>query len=68
MEFTVQEIAKSLEAEFFGDPKIKVTSITEPSLASEHDIALAIHPKYLDDLNGTSAKCCLLYTSPSPRD
>ena len=23
MEFTVQEIAKSLEAEFFGDPKIK---------------------------------------------
>ncbi|NCX59083.1 MAG: UDP-3-O-(3-hydroxymyristoyl)glucosamine N-acyltransferase, partial [Rhodobacteraceae bacterium] len=45
MEFTVQEIAKSLEAEFFGDPKIKVTSIAEPSLASEHDIALAIHPK-----------------------
>ena len=37
MEFTVQEIADSLEAEFFGDPKIKVTSIAEPSLASEHD-------------------------------
>jgi len=60
MEFTVQEIANSLEAEFFGDPKIKVTSIAEPSLASEHDIALAIHPKYLDDLNGTSAECALL--------
>ena len=60
MEFTVQEIAKSLEAEFFGDPKIKITSIAEPSLASEHDIALAIHPKYLDDLNGTSAECALL--------
>ena len=56
MEFTVKEIAKSLEAEFFGDPKIKITSIAEPSLASERDIALAIHPN------------CLLYTSPSPRD
>ena len=44
----------------FGDPKIKITSIAEPSLASEHDIALAIHPKYLDDLNGTSAECALL--------
>ena len=39
MEFTVQEIAESLEAEFFGDQKIKITSIAEPSLASEHDIA-----------------------------
>ena len=30
MEFTVQEIAKSLEAEFFGDPNIKISSIAEP--------------------------------------
>ena len=29
-------------------------------MASEHDIALAIHPKYLDDLKGPSAECALL--------
>ena len=68
MEFTVQEIAKSLEAEFFGDPKIKISSIAEPSLASERDIALAIHPKYLDDLNGTSAECALLTKGVDWRD
>ena len=60
MEFTVQEIAKSIGAEFFGDPQIKVSSVAEPKTASELDIALAINPEYLDDLKNTSAKCALL--------
>ena len=60
MKFTVQEIAKSIGAEFFGDPEIKVSSVAEPKLASELDIALAINPKFLDDLKDTSAKCALL--------
>ena len=53
MEFTVQEIAKSIGAEFFGDPQIKVSSVAEPKTASELDIALAINPEYLDDLKNT---------------
>jgi UDP-3-O-[3-hydroxymyristoyl] glucosamine N-acyltransferase len=60
MKFTVKEIANSIGAEFFGDPLIKVSSVAEPKLASELDIALAINPKYLDDLKDTSAKCALL--------
>ncbi len=60
MKFTVQEIANSIGAEFFGDPQIKISSVAEPKLASELDIALAINPKYLDDLKDTSAKCALL--------
>ena len=60
MKFTVQEIAKSIGAEFFGDQQLKVSSVAEPKLASELDIALAISPKYLDDLKHTSAKCALL--------
>ncbi len=60
MKFTVQEIAKSIGAEFFGDPEITVSSVAEPKLASELDIALAINPKFLDDLKDTSAKCALL--------
>ena len=60
MKFTVQEIAKSIGAEFYGDPETKVSSVAEPKLASELDIALAINPKYLDDLKDSSAKCALL--------
>ena len=60
MKFTVQEIAKSIGADFYGDPEIKVSSVAEPKLASELDIALAINPKYLDDLKDSSAKCALL--------
>jgi UDP-3-O-[3-hydroxymyristoyl] glucosamine N-acyltransferase len=59
MKFTVQEIAKSIGAEFFGDPQIKVSSVAEPKLASELDMALAINPKFLDHLKDTSAKCAL---------
>ena len=59
MKFTVQEIAKSIGAEFFGDPETKVSSVAEPEFASELDIALAINPKYLDDLKDSSAKCAL---------
>jgi UDP-3-O-[3-hydroxymyristoyl] glucosamine N-acyltransferase len=47
MKFTVKEIANSIGAEFFGDPLIKVSSVAEPKLASELDIALAINPKFL---------------------
>ena len=39
MKFTVQEIAKSIGAEFFGDQQVKVSSVAEPKLASEQDIA-----------------------------
>ncbi len=60
MKFTVQEIAKSIGAQVFGDPQIQVSSVAEPKLASELDIALAINPKYFHDLKDTSAKCALL--------
>ena len=60
MKYTVQEIAQSIGAEFFGDPQIQVSSVAEPKMASDLDIALAINPKYLDDLKNTSAKCALL--------
>ena len=59
MKFTVQEIAKSIGAQVFGDPQIQVSSVAEPKLASELDIALAINPKYFHDLKDTSAKCAL---------
>ena len=49
MKYTVQEIAQSIGAEFFGDPQIKVSSVAEPKMASDLDIALAINPEYLDD-------------------
>ena len=60
MKYTVQEIAQSIGAEFCGDPQIKVSSVAEPKMASDLDIALAINPEYLDDLKNTSAKCALL--------
>ena len=60
MKYTVQEIAQSIGAEFFGDPQIKVSSVAEPKMASELDIALAINPEYLEDLKNTAAKCALL--------
>ena len=60
MKFTVHEIASSIGAKFFGDPKTTISSVAEPKLASKSDMALAINPKYLDDLKDTSAECALL--------
>ena len=60
MKFTVQEIAKSIGAKCFGDLQVKVSSVAEPKLASELDLALAISPKYLDDMKHSHAKCAIL--------
>ncbi|MDG2340211.1 MAG: UDP-3-O-(3-hydroxymyristoyl)glucosamine N-acyltransferase [Paracoccaceae bacterium] len=61
MRYTVADIAKSLGVDAQGDTSIEVSCITEPALASDDQIALAMDPKYADSIGLGNAKVGMLW-------
>ena len=61
MRFTIKDIAAALEAEAFGAIALEVTGATEPALAGPDDLALAMDPKYAEDLGRGQARAALLW-------
>ena len=61
MAFTLAEIAKSLGIEAHGDTSLTVSGVTEPALAEQSDIALAMDPKYAEDIAKGKARVAMLW-------
>ncbi|WP_164658960.1 UDP-3-O-(3-hydroxymyristoyl)glucosamine N-acyltransferase [Tropicibacter sp. Alg240-R139] len=61
MRFSIQQIAHSLGAEAAGDLELTVTHASEPGDASSDALALAMSPKYAEDLQAGSAQAALVW-------
>ena len=61
MSHTVAEIAKALNAKVFGDGSIEITGASEPANATATDLAMAMDPKYADDLAAGDAQAAVLW-------
>lgn len=61
MRFTIQQIAQSLGAEAAGDLDLIVTRASEPGDASADALALAMSPKYADELKSGSARAAIVW-------
>ncbi len=58
--FTLKEISEALSFPLVGDGGLLVSAPAEPKLASELSLALAMDPKYLDDLKNSKARAAIL--------
>lgn len=58
--YTLSEIAKILEAPFFGDAKLSVSGINEIHRVGEGDIVFVDHPKYYDKALYSAASVVLI--------
>ena len=79
---TVEQIAKLVDGEVFGDNSLEIKKVSPIDSASQNELTFLSNPKFVEKLNTTQAGCvllsndielsisntCLLYTSPSPRD
>ncbi|MBK0328428.1 UDP-3-O-(3-hydroxymyristoyl)glucosamine N-acyltransferase [Rhodobacteraceae bacterium F11138] len=61
MTFTIQQIAEALGAEAVGDLSLVVTRAAEPGDAGVSDLALAMSPKYAQDLASGQARAAILW-------
>lgn len=55
MSYTVQQIADALGAEAAGDTSLTILRAAEPAMAGPDDLALAMSPKYAEDLGQARA-------------
>ncbi len=55
MSYTVQQIADALGAETAGDTSLIILRAAEPAMAGPDDLALAMSPKYAEDLGRARA-------------
>jgi UDP-3-O-[3-hydroxymyristoyl] glucosamine N-acyltransferase len=60
-QFTVQQVAEAIGAEFVGDGDFLVTALAEPSKANLDELALAMEPKYEEDLRGSKAGAAIVW-------
>lgn len=61
MDYQVSQIAKSLDAELFGDGQIVVSGVAEPANATSSDVALAMDAKYAKDIAKGKAQVAMLW-------
>ena len=61
MAFSISAIANSLNATAVGDVSLEIHSIAQPDLAGEHDLAIAIDPKFAELLSASNAKTAVLW-------
>ncbi|MGB0913963.1 MAG: LpxD N-terminal domain-containing protein, partial [Phaeobacter italicus] len=59
--FTVREIAASLGAEAEGDLDLTISRAAEPQDAGPDDLAMAMAPKYAENLSDGSARVALVW-------
>lgn len=61
MTFTVEQIAKALDAKAEGDTALKIKGVAEPQAAGPDDLALAMAPKYAEGLKQGQAQVAVLF-------
>ena len=61
MSHSIAELAAALGVEAVGDTSVKVSGVTEPALATESQLALAMDPKYADTIADGSAIAGMLW-------
>lgn len=61
MTYTIQDIANALNAEAAGDLTLCITQAAEPAEAAADELALAMSPKYGEDLPKGRARAALLW-------
>lgn len=61
MPYTIDQIAKALGAEAAGETSLVIDRAAEPGMATEQDLALAMSPKYADDLTESAARAAILW-------
>lgn len=61
MTFTIQQIARELGAEAAGDLVLTIRGAAEPGSAGPDDLALAMSPKYAEDLALGQARAAILW-------
>lgn len=61
MPFTLKDLAASLGADTLGDASRRVTRLAEPSEAGPDDLALAIAPKFAEQLTASSARAAVVW-------
>lgn len=59
--YTIKQVAEAIGAEFDGDPDCVVTGVAEPADAGPEALALAMEPKYADDLKASSARAAVVW-------
>ncbi|HHS89066.1 MAG TPA: UDP-3-O-(3-hydroxymyristoyl)glucosamine N-acyltransferase, partial [Rhodobacteraceae bacterium] len=59
MSYTIAQIGAGLNAEVAGDVDLRVMRAAEPGSAGPDDLALAMSPKYADDLG--TARAAMLW-------
>lgn len=63
MVLRIGQIAKELGAEAFGDESIIIHGLSEPAMATERDLALAMSSKYEAALSKTNARAAVVWPS-----
>ena len=61
MRHTVEEIARALGAELFGDGSLTISGASEPASAGPEDLALAMNPDYAAGLSQGQARAAILW-------
>lgn len=61
MRFTIQQIAQSLGAEAAGDLELTIVRASEPGDATADDLALAMSPKYAEELGAGNAQAAIVW-------
>jgi UDP-3-O-[3-hydroxymyristoyl] glucosamine N-acyltransferase len=59
--FTVEQIAKALGAQVFGDPSIQISAVQAPAKASPDELALAMDPSYETALGEGNAVAAIVW-------
>lgn len=62
MTYTIEQIAASLGAEAAGDVGLSIMRAAEPADAGPDDLALAMSPKYAENLAAGQARAAVLWT------
>lgn len=61
MDYSISEIATSLEATVFGDGTVRVSGAAEPADAGPEDLALALKPEYAEGLKAGKARAAVVW-------
>jgi len=57
----LEDLAKQLDARLLGKPSLLVRRLAEPAEAGPDDLALAISPKFADDLKASKARAAVVW-------
>ncbi|MEM6889175.1 MAG: UDP-3-O-(3-hydroxymyristoyl)glucosamine N-acyltransferase [Pseudomonadota bacterium] len=59
--YSIEEIARAMDADAFGDLSLRIRSAAEPQSAGQEDLAVASSQAYADRLAGGKARAALLW-------